>query len=51
MLKILCRAGVEISHQEFQCVWEMAKEMDPENKGRVCYQMFRQALCQVRKWK
>jgi Ca2+-binding EF-hand superfamily protein len=44
MLKILCQAGVNISHEEFEKVWKKAQEMDPGGKERVSYQTFREAL-------
>jgi len=47
MLKILCRAGIKMSHNDFQLAWEKAKEMDPDGKGRVCFQTFREAVEKV----
>jgi hypothetical protein len=47
MLRILCRVGIQISHNEFQAAWEKAKEMDPDGKGRVSFQTFREAMHKV----
>jgi len=47
--KLLCLAKVDITHEEIEKAYEAAQALDPEKKCRVCYQTFREALCQVTK--
>lgn len=45
--KLLCLAGIPLTHEQIDRSWEAAKCLDPEGKGRVSYQTFREALCQI----
>lgn len=45
--KLFCLAEIPITHEQLDRTWEAAKLLDPEGQGRVSYQTFREALCQV----
>jgi len=49
MLKILCKARINVTHDQINAAWEEALTMDPDQKGRVCFQTFREALDKIQK--